>query len=48
MRSFNLSDWALKHRSLVWYFMIAFMVAGFFAYCSSGDKKILTSQSKLW
>ena len=25
MKSFNLSDWALEHRSLVWYFMIAFM-----------------------
>lgn len=21
MKSFNLSDWALEHRSLVWYFM---------------------------
>ena len=28
MKSFNLSDWALEHRSLVWYFMIAFMAAG--------------------
>jgi len=39
MRSFNLSDWALKHRSLVWYFMIAFMVAGFFAYLHLGRQE---------
>ena len=28
MKSFNLSDWALGHRSLVWYFMLGFMAAG--------------------
>ena len=39
MRSFNLSDWALKHRSLVWYFMIAFMVAGFVAYLQLGRQE---------
>ena len=31
MKSFNLSDWALGHRSLVWYFMIAFMAAGLYS-----------------
>ncbi len=39
MRSFNLSDWALKHRSLVWYFMIAFMTAGLFAYLQLGRQE---------
>ena len=39
MKSFNLSDWALEHRSLVWYFMIAFMVAGFFAYLQLGRQE---------
>src|SRR6201997_2625646 len=39
MTSFNLSDWALKHRSLVWYFMIAFMVAGLFAYLQLGRQE---------
>jgi multidrug efflux pump subunit AcrB len=39
MKSFNLSDWALKHRSLVWYFMIAFMIAGFFAYLQLGRQE---------
>ena len=39
MMSFNLSDWALKHRSLVWYFMIAFMVAGVFAYLQLGRQE---------
>jgi multidrug efflux pump len=34
--SFNLSDWALRHRSLVWYFMIAFMAAGLFSYLQLG------------
>src|ERR1700750_3251507 len=36
MKSFNLSDWALHHRSLVWYFMVAFMAAGLFAYLQLG------------
>ena len=39
MSSFNLSDWALKHRSLVWYFMLAFMVAGLFAYLQLGRRE---------
>jgi multidrug efflux pump len=39
MKSFNLSDWALKHRSLVWYFMIAFMMAGLFAYLQLGRQE---------
>ena len=39
MKSFNLSDWALKHRSLVWYFMIAFMTAGLFAYLQLGRQE---------
>ncbi len=39
MKSFNLSDWALNHRSLVWYFMIAFMAAGLFAYLQLGREE---------
>src|SRR5580692_5077952 len=39
MKSFNLSDWALRHRSLVWYFMIAFMVAGLFSYLQLGREE---------
>jgi multidrug efflux pump len=39
MKSFNLSDWALEHRSLVWYFMIAFMAAGFFSYLQLGRQE---------
>ena len=39
MKSFNLSDWALRHRSLVWYFMIAFMAAGLFAYLQLGRQE---------
>ena len=39
MKQFNLSDWALHHRSLVWYFMIAFMVAGLFSYLNLGREE---------
>ena len=39
MRNFNLSDWALEHRSFVWYFMIAFAVAGIYAYVSLGREE---------
>ncbi|HEX3348899.1 MAG TPA: efflux RND transporter permease subunit [Acetobacteraceae bacterium] len=33
---FNLSDWAIRHRSLVLYFMIAIAVAGVFSYLRLG------------
>ena len=36
MKSFDVSDWALKPRALVWYFMIAFMAAGVFSYLQLG------------
>ncbi|MBB4952077.1 multidrug efflux pump subunit AcrB [Agrobacterium vitis] len=39
MKKFNLSDWALEHRSLVLYFMIAFSVAGFLAYTQLGREE---------
>ena len=39
MKSFDLSDWALGHRSLVWYFMIAFMAAGLFSYLHLGRQE---------
>ena len=39
MKAFNLSDWALGHRSLVWYFMIAFMAAGLFSYLQLGREE---------
>ncbi len=39
MKSFNLSDWALNHRSLVWYFMVAFMAAGLFSYLNLGREE---------
>ena len=39
MKSFNLSEWALDHRSLVWYFMIAFMAAGLFSYLKLGREE---------
>ncbi len=39
MKTFNLSDWAIEHRSLVWYFMIAFMLAGLFSYFRLGREE---------
>jgi multidrug efflux pump subunit AcrB len=39
VKGFNLSDWALGHRSLVWYFMLIFMVAGVFAYLHLGREE---------
>ena len=39
MKNFNLSEWALEHRSFVWYFMIAFAVAGMYAYLNLGREE---------
>lgn len=39
MRGFNLSDWALKHRSLVWYMILVSLVAGAFSYTSMGREE---------
>jgi multidrug efflux pump subunit AcrB len=36
---FNLSDWALERRSLIWYFMIVFLIAGAFAYLGLGREE---------
>jgi multidrug efflux pump len=39
MNKFNLSTWALEHRSLVWYFMIIFTVAGALSYINLGREE---------
>lgn len=39
MKKFNLSDWALDHASMVWYFMIVFGLLGMFAYLSLGREE---------
>lgn len=39
MNRFNLSDWALKHKSLTWYFMLVAMIAGVFAYMNLGREE---------
>ena len=36
---FNLSDWALQHRSFVWYLMIISMLAGAMAYVNIGREE---------
>jgi len=35
----NLSEWALRHRSLVWYLMLVFIVAGVLSYLSLGREE---------
>ncbi|WP_137130075.1 efflux RND transporter permease subunit [Rhizobium sp. FY34] len=37
--TFNLSDWALRHKSLVWYFMIIASVAGILSYFNLGREE---------
>lgn len=39
MRKFNLSDWAVDHASMVWYFMIVFALLGMFSYLSLGREE---------
>ncbi len=36
---FNLSDWALKHRSLVWYLILVSVIAGAFSYTRLGREE---------
>ncbi len=39
MKAFNLSDWALEHRSMIWYFMIVFALLGVFSYLNLGREE---------
>lgn len=39
MNRFNLSDWALNHRSFVWFLMIVSLVAGVLSYVSIGREE---------
>jgi multidrug efflux pump len=39
MNSFNLSEWAIKHRSFVWFFMLLFVVAGVLSYAELGREE---------
>ena len=39
MKNFNLSDWALNHRSLVWFLMIVSLAAGIMSYVSIGREE---------
>ena len=47
MKRFNLSDWALNHRSFVWFLMIVCLVAGVHGLSyRSAARKIRTSRSR--
>ncbi|MFT6775499.1 MAG: multidrug efflux pump subunit AcrB [Paracoccaceae bacterium] len=39
MAKFNLSDWALRHRSLVWYLLIVSLIAGGVTYMGMGREE---------
>jgi multidrug efflux pump len=39
MKSLNLSEWALHHRSLVWYMMVVFALAGIYSYLRLGREE---------
>ncbi len=39
MKSLNLSEWALRHRSLVWYMMLVFTLAGIYSYLRLGREE---------
>lgn len=39
MNGFNPSDWALRHRSLIWYFMLMASLAGVLAYVNLGREE---------
>ncbi len=38
-KTFNLSEWALAHKSLVTYFMLVFSLAGVFSYLNLGREE---------
>ncbi|MGC9369949.1 MAG: efflux RND transporter permease subunit [Paracoccaceae bacterium] len=39
MKGFNLSDWALRHRSFVWFLMIVSLLAGALSYSNIGRRE---------
>jgi multidrug efflux pump subunit AcrB len=39
MKGFNLSEWAISHRSFVWYLMLLFVVAGVLSYVELGREE---------
>jgi multidrug efflux pump len=39
VKDFNASEWALQHRSLVWYFMLVCSIAGVMSYVSLGREE---------
>jgi multidrug efflux pump len=39
MTGFNLSEWAINHRSFVWYLMLAFVAAGVLSYMKLGREE---------
>ena len=39
MSRFNLSDWALRHRSFVWFLMIVSVLAGALSYVNIGREE---------
>ena len=46
MKGFNLSEWAINHRSFVWFLMILFVVAGVLSYANSGARRTRPFRSR--
>jgi uncharacterized membrane protein len=46
--SFNLSEWALKHQSFVWYLMFVGLLMGIFPTSTWAVRKTRRSPSRPW
>jgi multidrug efflux pump subunit AcrB len=46
MRRFNLSEWAITHRTLVLFMILLIGAAGLFSYFKLGRRKTLRSPSR--
>ena len=48
MKNFNLSRWALEHKSFVVYFMLVIALAGMLNIASSAARRTRPSPSRPW
>ena len=46
MKSFNLTEWALNHRAIVLFLILAIMIGGVLGFNSSASSKIRTSRCR--
>ncbi len=48
MKQFNLAEWALKHKSIIYYFMAVLLTFGIFSYNHMGVWKTQTLRCAPW